>query len=379
MLNIDYKNRILGLDILRAFAIITVIYNHGWIYSEKFMPRKTYDYFHFDGVSLFFVLSGFLIGGIIFSIIEKNGSSIKTLKDFWIRRWFRTLPLYYLVLIILVVQLCFSFSSIFELRPYIKYFFFFQNLFSLKNDFFLLSWSLAVEEWFYIVLPLLVWSLTGVFKFKIKKIIPWLVVVFVVGCFVVRALKFNMYENDIIAGKPLINRYPFTVICRLDALMFGVLAAYIFKYVTSIWTNYEKLFFVFGITIIIVDYVFYNYTTFLNYNNINLKWYRNVMHYSVLPTAVILILPYLYNFKLDHKISKVITFISIISYSLYLSHLTIAATFMFPEHLSNALHIPNNYKYIFNYIFYWLFSIIISTFMYKYFEKPMTDLRERLA
>lgn len=379
ILNIDYKNRVLGLDVLRAFAIITVVYNHGWIYSEKFMDRETYDYFHFDGVSLFFVLSGFLIGGIIFSIIEKHGSSVKTLKDFWIRRWFRTLPLYYLVLIILVVKASFSFYSIFEFAPYIKYFFFSQNFFSLRNEFFLVSWSLAVEEWFYIILPLCVWLLTGPFKIGIKTAIPWLVVIFVIVCLTARALKFNMYEADTLAGMPLKDRYPFTVIGRLDSLMYGILAAYVFRYLRFLWDNYKKLFFSVGMIIILVDYVFFNHKVFLDSNSINFIWYRNVLHYSVLPLAAAFILPFLYDLKMNFKISKVFIFISIISYSLYLSHLTIVAIFKWPVHTTNALHIADEYKYIFQYMFYWVFSILISTLLYKYFEKPMTDMRERLT
>jgi peptidoglycan/LPS O-acetylase OafA/YrhL len=242
-----------------------------------------------------------------------------------------------------------------------------------------LSWSLAVEEWFYIILPLLVWLLTGVFKFKIQNIIPWLVVFFVLGCFTVRAIKFNEYEHYLIAGKHPGDRYSLTVFARLDGLMFGILAAYIFKYIKQFWTDYKKLFFVFGIIIIMVDYVFFNHNMFIDAKHMSLNWYRIVGHYSVLPFAITLVLPYIYNLQLSNRIGKFAIFISIISYSLYLSHLPIVANFKLPMHATNLLHITGHYQFYFQYLFYWLFSIIISMFLYKYFERPMTDIRERLT
>ena len=55
-----------------------------------------------DGVSIFFVLSGFLIGGILIKVLETEPATFKTLFNFWIRRWFRTLPNYLFILLILI-------------------------------------------------------------------------------------------------------------------------------------------------------------------------------------------------------------------------------------------------------------------------------------
>ena len=52
------------------------------------------------GVEIFFVISGFLIGKIIYRIIQKDDFSFNDVREFWKRRWFRTLPNYYLVLLI---------------------------------------------------------------------------------------------------------------------------------------------------------------------------------------------------------------------------------------------------------------------------------------
>jgi peptidoglycan/LPS O-acetylase OafA/YrhL len=57
--------RLYGLDILRAAAILTVVYAHGYPYLMAYVPRRAYRLFALDGVTMFFVLSGYLIGGIL--------------------------------------------------------------------------------------------------------------------------------------------------------------------------------------------------------------------------------------------------------------------------------------------------------------------------
>ena len=124
-INID-SDRVYGLDILRAIAIMFVAIGHG----SNLLPKKfatIIDSFVFDGVSIFFVLSGFLIGRILISKITKEGINFKILMTFWKRRWFRTLPNYFLILILLCV-LNLSFNPEFDFRKIYKFFFFSQNI-----------------------------------------------------------------------------------------------------------------------------------------------------------------------------------------------------------------------------------------------------------
>src|SRR3954452_6127505 len=92
--------RVYGLDILRAMAILLVVFGHSAVYFG-------YDAYHWprlgDGVSLFFVLSGYLIGRILFKTIEK-GFDFKDLVGFWFRRWMRTLPVYFFITTILMYR-----------------------------------------------------------------------------------------------------------------------------------------------------------------------------------------------------------------------------------------------------------------------------------
>ncbi len=98
----NLKERIFGLDALRATAILMVVSSHVlWIYpkSNAFIPTL-FELFGFWGVELFFVLSGFLIGSILYKTFVNENFTLKSVFHFLKRRWFRTLPNYYLVLLL---------------------------------------------------------------------------------------------------------------------------------------------------------------------------------------------------------------------------------------------------------------------------------------
>jgi peptidoglycan/LPS O-acetylase OafA/YrhL len=137
--------RDLGLDIARATAITMVLIVHGiTVAGVPFFGE------FFTGVDLFFVLSGFLIGRIYF---VASARAQFHLFDFWRSRWWRTLPPYYAVL----AGFCL------KSRPLPFYYWIFaQNYVGVTG--FVPSWSLCVEEHFYLVLPLIgiaVTRLTG--------------------------------------------------------------------------------------------------------------------------------------------------------------------------------------------------------------------------
>src|SRR5258708_3318141 len=148
------EQRNFGLDLVRAVAVLTVVFYHG----EPFLSnhdnlKHIYSFFEIDGVPIFFVLSGFLIGGILLKIINNTNFGWKDLYGFWIRRWFRTLPNYYLVLLFLMGY--YFLNGINLPNELVKYFFFCQNFSTPHPNFYDVSWSLSVEEWFYLSIPLL--------------------------------------------------------------------------------------------------------------------------------------------------------------------------------------------------------------------------------
>ena len=163
------NTRVFGLDLMRAMAISMVLCSHIlWIYNPNDgIIRQLFALFGFLGVEFFFVLSGFLIGRILYKIYTKDDFTIKSALGFLKRRWFRTLPNYFLVLIINIII---TISLGYSIPKLGTYFIFLQNGFSKMPPFFPESWSLAVEEWAYIVLPVSLLLFSFLVKPKNKKL-----------------------------------------------------------------------------------------------------------------------------------------------------------------------------------------------------------------
>jgi peptidoglycan/LPS O-acetylase OafA/YrhL len=140
------------LDALRAIAVMLVIISH-WFSEKHFLNRYTAN--GSLGVTLFFVLSGFLITGILLNSkanVEHGGAIRKAFSTFYARRSLRIFPVYYVLLFALVL---FNVASARQS--------FFWHLFYGSNFYFWLLgkfegslshfWTLAVEEQFYLLWP----------------------------------------------------------------------------------------------------------------------------------------------------------------------------------------------------------------------------------
>ena len=143
---INSNDRIVNLDLIRALAIILVLYYHlTQMLAGNLFTDKTLFYFGHHGVTIFFVLSGFLIGGIYY-----KRPNIKPFK-FWLSRFIRTYPPYFIMLLV-------SWLSVHLIRKEsfdFGYLFLIQNFYK-EIPYFLVSWSLAVEEQFYLIFALLI-------------------------------------------------------------------------------------------------------------------------------------------------------------------------------------------------------------------------------
>ena len=143
------EKRFRSLDLLRAVAILLVILAHTVLSygAPKYLAPLQ---FGGTGVDLFFVLSGWLLGSLLFREAERDGGI--DVRRFWARRWMRTLPAYYVVLFFTIGQRYLTKENV-EF-PW-EYLFFLQN-YDFPLSFFTVSWSLCVEEQFYLVIaPLL--------------------------------------------------------------------------------------------------------------------------------------------------------------------------------------------------------------------------------
>lgn len=210
MMNSERKH---GLDLLRAVAILFVLIHHiprlpGQYFPQWFVAISDVGW---SGVDLFFVLSGFLIASQVFNRISKDDS----LKTFWIKRWFRTLPLYYSVLLVYVVLkplLGFPFRD----NP-LEYIFFFQNYFSPTD--FVQSWSLCIEEHFYIFFPILIYF----FNFRKMRAFVWLIPLLIS----VASRFYLYYFTDIISAdeSTFAHTVRFMTHNHLDGISLGVFLA----------------------------------------------------------------------------------------------------------------------------------------------------------
>ena len=143
--DLDLEHRVFGLDLMRAVAILMVVLVHGDAIVKPVFPNFP-KFMIFDGVDLFFVLSGFLIGQILLKVFLRNEFNFMSVLQFLKRRWFRTLPNYYFVLILALLYTVISTGGIGRFSG--DYLFFLQNFRQRHPDFFAVAWSLTIEEWF---------------------------------------------------------------------------------------------------------------------------------------------------------------------------------------------------------------------------------------
>lgn len=364
-INFD-KSRIYGLDILRAVSIFFVVMPHG---NALLPANNPLTYFGFDGVAIFFVLSGFLIGKILISILEQEKATPKTLLNFYVRRWFRTLPNYFLVFSTLVLLSLFlgNLNIDFKTEHVYLYIFFSQNLFTPHPNFFPEAWSLPVEEWFYLLIPAILFSFVGIFRIPAKKTVLITSVTILLFTVLFRYLRYTnitvdtIYEWDIMYRKQ--------VATRLDSLMFGVLGAYAAYYYKPQWVKHKYSLFFLGIVIIFAVKII----GLLELHGYGI--YFCVFSFSITATGILFLLPFLSEYKSGSGfIYKAITYTSIISYSMYLINLSLVQQWMLkPLQILNLGEIQYT---VLRYLLYWLFTVIGSILLYKYFEKPFTDLRE---
>jgi peptidoglycan/LPS O-acetylase OafA/YrhL len=221
-------SRIPELDGIRVLAILSVLSFHYISIQGLAAPGSVVDRLQRlvilggTGVDLFFVLSGFLIGGILLDVRD----SPRYFSTFYARRFFRIVPVYFawITLYILVARfggkylLALSHSGNTPPLGYLVYnhYIFLQKFYldkfhNLAGAWFDPTWSLAVEEQFYLVIPLLVWFLPR----KVYKSFLFCVIIFE-PFFRIALLKTGLLNSG------LIGQLTFT---RADVLAVGALAA----------------------------------------------------------------------------------------------------------------------------------------------------------
>jgi len=377
------NRRRIGLDIMRSTAILMVILYHSFpildhieasssLASPIKKMRVFSDWFGPLGVDLFFVLSGFLIGAILINTFLKSEQyNMSQVFNFWIRRWFRTIPNYFFILTIAFALYHYKYALQFDWHYYI----FSQNLFSPHPKFFGEAWSLAVEEWFYLTLPVFL-LLVSRFAKKVpkQKIIFTTICIYLFTFITVRFVKAfvgNYSDFDAEIRK--------VVALRLDAVMYGVFVAYLLRFHAHRVERIKGLIFIIGLTVALsLTIVFYlGVEKFSFYpENRFFRIFIDSSYFTIIPICFAMVLPAAYSFESRKKgmLIAIISQISLISYSMYLIHYAL----IYIPFFKRTEDAPFTNVWL-NYLAYWILVISISALNYRFFENPITKLRGYLS
>jgi peptidoglycan/LPS O-acetylase OafA/YrhL len=221
-----------GLDLLRALAIIVVIIYHAGIMGFP-LPGGVHR-FGWIGVDLFFVLSGYLIGGQLLAPLAR-GQRFK-LRRFFARRALRILPAYLVVLAVYIFLP--SWREYSATSPWWKFLISVQNIGLHGGTAFSHAWSLAVEDQFYLLLPLALLFVNV--RPRAALIIPCAIVF---GGIALRAFLAGQNPAEIsgVSYRGFQTWIYYPTWTRLDPLVFGVVLAAIEKFRSQWWDRLMDL------------------------------------------------------------------------------------------------------------------------------------------
>ena len=342
----SYRDDITGL---RGIAVIGVIFFH----LKLFELENGYL-----GVDIFFVISGYLICQIITKEINQKKFSI---KNFYLRRIKRLIPMvFFIILISLPIFSIVMLPHLLEeyARSIISILFFFSNFFFFLNtDYFSSSaefkpllhfWSLSVEEQFYIFFPILIILIYKFFYTNIKVIF-----LFIFFFSLITTLSFNHSIFDILDNNTYKTYFSFYFpFSRVWEFLLGVIAALVKNNFKKYNFLIKNLFSIFGLFIVVLSLTLISKET-KNPDIVNF----------IVTLGVFLILLFYDKRTYANKLlsNKILVFIGIISYSLYLWH------FLFISFFKNYLIEENFFLNI--KILILILSAIFSVITYKFIEQ----------
>jgi len=350
---LDSHHRSIGLDFVRSMAIILVIVAH---YStDNYLPGLL-------GVEIFFGLSGFLIGQVLW----RNFNSItkwdyKHVVNFWSRRWWRTIPNYLLFLIINIIYNYYSKEPVPSIHELIKFFFFSQNLLSNSYNFYFISWSLCVEEFVYLLFPVVLFFYSRFINSKQAAFITSFLTFFI-SAPIIR--HFLIEHTD----------YPsirYLTLGRLDSITYGIAVAYFFVIHPSLG-RFKVLAFILGMACFAVP-LWLTYFMHINLRDLVGRTYLLI----ILPLGAALTLPVFSKFALKSKpISNVTIKISLWSYSLYLCHQLILH-FITSLVINKVTTGTDGATLYLARVISLVLSVICSWLLFRFFESKFTKMRPK--
>lgn len=360
------NNRLRELDFLRGIAILLVLMRHQMLF--EFTSKMGWI-----GVDLFFVLSGFLVSGLLFKEYLKFGN-IK-LGLFLIRRGFKIYPIYYLSYFLYLAPKIAKHQ--FELKGVLADLFFVQNYVWGWGYAYAPTWSLAVEEHFYFGLATLFFIVIkkDIFHFKddlnSKKLgkFEMVLIGIMLFCLVMRLISnFYFVENE---DKNITMSH-----LRMDSLLMGVFISYLYyfknNYLTKFFNSYKTF-------LMVLAFVLLSFTPFVDFEE---SFFVRTFGFTFLYIAFgIVLLNFLLgdniNVTLDKIFSKtVVNWISKIgfsSYSIYIIHGVVNFAFS----VINVYFLKIQFNQVFVFFVTATASVLVGIYMTTHIEKYFLMIRDK--
>ncbi len=346
-----------GLDLARFAAVSLVLVTHCSVMFLSLAGRQppiVVLMSAFFGVELFFVLSGFLIGRLLFQVAETDPTARGWLI-FMVRRWLRTLPLYFLCLAVVPLVLPAPPGLAEHLLRYVTMT---QNLaWPMPADhWFNESWSLAVEEWFYLLFGAALIGAVAVAR-GTRAIWP------VIGAFLIVPAVFRF----IVPAQGGFEEHIYHVaLLRLDAIAYGVALARLHQQRSRLFT-YPVLAFVAGSVLVGTVWLKDAYGGWMP---ISWDTFRQLQLFIVSIGLCLMLIGMVRLRPLTGALGWVVTTGARMSYGIYLMHLTIIAKIAWMAAqlgLGLGVIVPVSAALI----------VLLPYLSYRFFETPILSLRPR--
>jgi len=350
---------IIQLDGLRFFAILSVMIGH-WLQWQ--INKPVVQGFPFgNGVTLFFVLSGYLITDILLKnkikYLEFTVPKMALLKSFYIRRVLRIFPLYFATILFLFFI---SYKNTRELFPWLITFTsnIYQSIHNIYVGDFNHFWSLAVEEQFYLFWP---WLIILIPTKHSEKIIIGLI-----SLSILTKIYLFIYFPD----KWMANSY-FTLSC-MHALGIGALISYWNIYRPNLISYFTKFNWIY---ISVILYFSIHYIDYVN----KINWMNEVVDNLLFAVMSAIIINYASQNKFEGLMkyileNKFVVYSGKISYGLYVFHLFVPSFFW--EYLSGKIGLTISSKYT-SFVFFYLLTFVMAHVSWKLMENPINKLKSR--
>ena len=374
-------NRHPSLHGLRVFAILTVVQFHvTWIFAGENGIRLNGDWVRssltvFFGMDLFFMLSGFLIGSILLRSLEVDGR--QRVGRFYMRRVFRTFPSYYIVLTFLALTTPLTVMQ----RQHLFYEYTYgTTLIPLgrSDSVMFWGWSLALEEQFYLTVPVFMFVLS-----RLKSDRSRIILLVCVWATALVARLIVCYRHPSWSDFTLYDKVYFRTPTRFDPLVAGILLAFVLaRYKDTIRVWLEDPFHRALIGLPTLGCLWILLTPWL-FGEENVKWVHmfawgsitSVMYFG---TLVLLLCT---NGRVHELLSKPIyRRIATLGYGVYLVHIPLCDHVIVPfaqaldkRHVSLVLVWPLSLALLSG------MSLALAYVMHVLIEKPSLWVRDRVA